>query len=74
MENDKKRVPFLLWPFWFLWKLTLGILGFTGRILGLILGFTAVILGIVLSLTVIGAIFGVPLILFGVMLMIRCIF
>lgn len=72
--EEKRKIPFLLWPFWALFQLTLWILKFTGRLVGAILGLVLIIVGIVLTITVIGAIFGVPLILLGVMLMGKSIF
>lgn len=73
-DKNKKKVPFLLWPFWLIWKLVAIILELTGRLLGAILGMVVIILGIVLCATVIGAILGIPLIILGFMLMIRSIF
>ncbi len=73
-DKNKKKVPFLLWPFWLIWKLVAIILELTGRLLGAILGMVVIILGIVLCATVIGAILGIPLIILGFLLMIRSIF
>lgn len=72
--EEKRKVPFLLWPFWALFQLALWILKFTGRLVGALLGLVLVILGALLTITVIGAILGVPLILLGVMLMGKSIF
>ena len=72
--EEKRKVPFLLWPFCALFQLTLCILKFTGRLVGALLGLVLVILGALLTITVIGAILGVPLILLGVMLMGKSIF
>ena len=56
MTENKKRVPWYLWPFWLIYQLTLGILKITGRILGAVLGLVVLILGALLCATVIGAI------------------
>ena len=72
--EEKRRIPFLLWPFWALFQLVLWILKFTGRLIGANLGLVIVIVGVVLTITIIGAIIGVPLILLGVMLTIKAIF
>ena len=61
-------------PFNALWKLITGILGLTGRLVAGIIGTVFIILGAVLCITVIGAIAGVPLIIIGVLLIIRCLF
>jgi hypothetical protein len=74
MSTENKRVPLLLWPFWAIWKLVIGIIEITGRLVGAILGLVFMIVGVVISLTVIGAIIGIPLIIFGFMLMVRSLF
>jgi hypothetical protein len=61
-------------PFTALWKLITSILGLTGRLLAGIIGTVFIILGAVLCITVIGAIAGIPLIIIGVLLVIRCLF
>ena len=72
--EEKRKISFLLWPFWALFQLTLWILKFTGRLVGAILGLVLVIAGVVLTITVIGGIIGVPLIVLGLMLMGKSIF
>jgi hypothetical protein len=73
-KNSKKRVPWYLWPFWALWKLVVGIVAATGRLVAVILGLVFLIVGVVLTATVIGAIVGVPLIIFGILLVVRGLF
>ena len=73
-EHNKKRVHWLLYPFWLLWRLVIWVIEATGRLIGAILGLVLMIVGVVLSLTVIGAIIGIPLIIFGFMLLIRSLF
>ena len=72
--SEKKNIPWYLYPFWLIWKLVVGIIAFTGRIVGVILGLALMIVGVVVSLTVVGMIVGIPLIIFGFLLMIRSIF
>jgi hypothetical protein len=67
-ESEKRHVPWFLWPFWAIWQLVAWIIGLTGRLVAVILGLALMIVGVVLSLTVIGAIFGIPLFLIGVLL------
>jgi len=73
MTEDKK-VPILLWPFVALWRLVGFILEMAGRLVAVILGFVLILVGILLSLTIAGAIVGVPLGLFGIMLVFRGLF
>jgi len=74
MDTDRKKTPWYLWPFLALWRLVTGILVLTGRLVAVILGLVFVLVGALLSATVIGAIVGVPLALFGVLLVFRGLF
>jgi hypothetical protein len=74
MEENKGKVPWYLWPFWAIWKLVVGIIALTGRLVGAILGLVFLIVGVVLTVTIIGAIVGVPFIIFGLLLVIRSLF
>ena len=73
-EHEKKRVHWLLYPFWLIWRLVVWIIEVTGRLVGAILGLVLMIVGVVLTITVVGAIIGIPLIIFGFMLVIRSLF
>lgn len=73
-KHQKKRVHWLLYPFWLIWRLVIWIIEATGRLVGVILGLVLMIVGVVLTATVIGAILGIPLIVFGFMLIIRSLF
>lgn len=46
----------------------------TGRIVAIVLGLVFMLVGVILSLTIIGAILGIPLALFGFALTIRGLF
>jgi hypothetical protein len=74
MAGQEKRTPWFLWPFVALWRLVTGIIEVTGRLVAAVLGLVLMIVGVVISLTIIGAIVGIPLIIFGFMLMIRGFF
>ena len=74
MTHQHKGVVWFLWPFWAVWRLVIGIIALTGRLVGAVLGLVLMIAGIVVTLTVVGAIVGIPLIIFGFMLMMRSIF
>jgi hypothetical protein len=69
-----QRVPMLLWPFWLIWRLVTGIFVLTGRLLAAVLGLVLMIAGVLVTLTVVGAIIGIPLIIFGFLLVIRGFF
>lgn len=71
---QKRRVPLLLWPFWAIWRLVIGIIALTGRLVAAVLGLVLMVAGVLISLTVVGAIVGVPLAIFGFLLMLRSLF
>ncbi|HZU86122.1 MAG TPA: hypothetical protein VFF78_01490 [Anaerolineaceae bacterium] len=64
----------LLAPFKILWDLLAGILNLTGRLVGVILGFVLLIVGVVLTVLVITAPIGIPLIVFGSLILVRALF
>jgi hypothetical protein len=73
-DEQEKKVPLLLWPFYAIWRLVAFVLELTGRVLGVVLGLVLLIVGIVVSLTVIGAVVGVPLMILGMLLILRGLF
>ncbi len=72
--SEQKHVPFLLWPFYAIWKLIEFIILFTGRLIGVVIGLVLMIAGIVLTVTVVGAIVGIPLTVIGFLLTLKAIF
>ena len=64
----------LLAPFRLLWNLLAGILNLTGRVVALILGLVLLIVGVLLSATGVLACLGVPVAVFGGLLIIRGLF
>jgi len=74
MSTHAKSLSWLLWPFIALFKLVAAIIELTGRFVAILLGFVLLFVGAIVSLTIVGAIVGIPLMIFGGMLMIRGIF
>ena len=72
--TQRSRPPFLLWPFVMLWELLAFIVRLTGRLVAGIVGLVLMIVGLVLSLTLIAAPIGIPLFIFGFLLVLRGIF
>ncbi|HEX6607504.1 MAG TPA: hypothetical protein VF276_11380 [Chloroflexia bacterium] len=68
------NTPWYLWPFVALWRLVAGIIGLTGRLVAVLLGVVLFVAGGLLTLTVVGAIAGIPLMIIGVLLIVRGIF
>lgn len=74
MSSNGRQVPWLLWPFYAVWRLLTSILGITGRILCAILGLALMMAGVAVTLTVVAAPIGIPLAVFGFLLLIRALF
>ncbi len=68
---DPKNSHWLLRPFIWIWNLIAYIVTLTGRLLAVILGLVIMLAGAVLTVTVIGAIVGIPLIIIGILLVVR---
>lgn len=74
MAGEERRTPLLLWPFAAVWRLVTLILQMTGRLVAIVLGVVLLVVGVILSVTVIGALVGVPLGIFGILLIVRGLF
>jgi uncharacterized membrane protein HdeD (DUF308 family) len=70
----RRRVPWLLRPFYALWRLLTWIVSLTGRLIAVILGLVIMIAGILVSITIVGLPVGIPLVIIGFLLMIRGLF
>lgn len=73
-DSTEGQVPWILWPFYAIWKLLTLILEILGRILCALLGIALMMTGVAVSLSVIGAPLGIPLAAFGFLLTIRALF
>ena len=73
-DSTESQVPWILWPFYAVWKLLTLILEILGRILCAIVGIALMMAGVAVSLSVIGAPLGIPLAAFGFLLTIRALF
>ncbi len=71
---ERKQIPWILWPFWAIWRFVVLIISMTGRLIGAVLGLVLMIAGLLVSLTIVGAIVGIPLIIFGFLLVMRSLF
>ena len=73
-DSSRSQVPWILWPFYAIWKLLTLILNILGRILCALLGIALMMTGVAVALSVIGAPLGIPLAAFGFLLTIRALF
>lgn len=74
MADTQRSVSPLLWPFYALWRLVTFVLSATGRLLCGVLGVALTLAGAILVLTVVGFPLGVPLVMLGVLLLVRALF
>ena len=72
--SEESKTHWIFWPFVALWRLVTGILELTGRFVAILLGVVFMAVGGLLSVTIVRAILGVPLFLFGVLLVFRGLF
>ena len=71
MKEGERRTSCLLWPFVAIWNLVVWIVSLTGRLIAVLLGLVFIIAGILLTLTIVGAVIGIPVAMFGILLMVR---
>jgi hypothetical protein len=69
-----EKVPWYLWPFWAIWRFISWIVRLTGRLIAVVLGFAMIIIGAVLCITVLLLPLGIPIIVFGFLLVMRGLF
>ncbi len=74
MSHTESGVPWFLWPFYAVWRLVTFILNATGRLLCAVLGIALMVVGSTVTLTIVGAPLGIPLVLLGVLLLVRALF
>jgi hypothetical protein len=72
--NENTMINILVWPLKALWDLTAFILQANGRLLAVVLGGVFMLVGALISLTVVGAVIGIPMALFGFALVLRGLF
>lgn len=64
----------LFWPFQMIWSLIGFLFKLFGRLMSAIIGVVFMITGAVLTFTIVGSFIGIPLIILGLLLLIRSIF
>ena len=73
-DSADSGVPWILWPFYAIWKILTLILNITGRIICALIGIAMMIAGVAVSMSIVGAIIGIPLASFGFLLSVRALF
>lgn len=73
-DSADSGVPWILWPFYAIWKILTLILNITGRIICALIGIAMMVAGVAISMSIVGAIIGIPLASFGFLLSVRALF
>ena len=73
-DSAENHVPWILWPFYAIWKILTLILNITGRIICALIGIAMMVAGVAVSMSIVGAIIGIPLASFGFLLSVRALF
>ena len=73
-DNQDRQIPWLLWPFYAIWRVLTLVLNITGRIICAVLGIALMMAGVAIALSVVGAPVGIPLAAFGFLLLVRALF
>ena len=74
MSDDEKKVPWILWPFYAIWRILTFILELTSRIIAAVIALALMAAGVSITLSVIGAPLGIPIAAFGFLLLVRALF
>jgi len=74
MTDGDRNVPILLWPFYAVWRLLTLVLELVGRLLCAVLGLGVMIAGVAITISVVAAPLGIPLAIFGFLLVVRALF
>ena len=73
-DSADSGVPWIMWPFYAIWKILTLILNITGRIICALIGIAMMVAGVAISMSIVGAIIGIPLASFGFLLAVRALF
>ena len=73
-DSNNNGVPILLWPFYAIWRLLTFVLEVVGRLLCALLGLGLMAAGVAITISVVAAPIGIPIAVFGFLLLVRAIF
>ena len=73
-DNDDRKIPWILWPFYAIWRILTFILELTSRIIAAVIALALMAAGVSITLSVIGAPLGIPIAAFGFLLLVRALF
>ncbi len=73
-ENDDKRISWLLWPLYAIWRVVTFVFELTGRIICALIGLALMAAGVAITVTIVAAPVGIPIAAFGFLLLVRALF
>ncbi len=73
-ESEGKQKPWIVWPFYAIWRIVTFIFELTGRIICAIIGFALMAAGVAITISVVAAPIGIPIVAFGFLLLVRALF
>ncbi len=73
-EGEEKQVPWILWPFYAIWRIVTFVFELTGRIICAIIGLALMAAGVAITISVVAAPIGIPIVAFGFLLLVRALF
>ena len=73
-DNDDKKISWILWPFYAIWRVLTFILELTSRIIAAVIALALMAAGVSITLSVVGAPLGIPIAVFGFLLLVRALF
>ena len=73
-EGEEKHIPWILWPFYAIWRVVSFIFELTGRIICAIIGLALMAAGVAITISVVAAPIGIPIVTFGFLLLVRALF
>ena len=73
-DNEERQIPWILWPFYAIWRIVTFILELTGRIICAIIGLALMAAAVAITISVVLAPIGIPIVAFGFLLLVRVLF
>ena len=73
-DDDDRKIPWILWPLYAIWRILTFILELTSRIIAAVIALALMAAGVSITLSVIGAPLGIPIAAFGFLLLVRALF
>lgn len=73
-DNHERRIPWILWPFYAIWRIVSFVFELTGRIICALIGLALMAVGVAISISIVAAAIGIPMAAFGFLLLVRALF